>query len=91
MEIPILLSANPRHASETTFIPIRFAKWGIRAEGLEDSVLGLLCEYHTNSSIKQRTSPLSVSKIYEGSCRIKVTVMKPGTEESISLFAFERK
>ncbi|KKM92514.1 hypothetical protein LCGC14_1217710 [marine sediment metagenome] len=88
MEIPILLGANPKIANPVEWIPIRFGRWFVRVEGLENSELAL----HSNGPFKNKvriTLPAMNGAVYMGPCQVRAEFVKRGTERAVSIFAEE--
>ena len=88
MEIPILLGANPKIANPVEWIPIRFGRWLVRVEGLENSELVL----HSNGPFKNKvriTLPTMNGAVYMGPCQVRAEFVKRGMERAVSIFAKE--
>lgn len=85
METPILLGANPKTANPS-WIPIRFDRWFVRAEGLVDSLLIL-------RSNKMEDFPLTFTfngTTFNGPCQVKIEFSRRGAEKAVSVFVVER-
>ncbi len=78
--IPLLLSASPRTAKESAWVPVRFDRWKVVVEGLDDTVLIL----HHDSGI---FGVLDEEELFIGQRKVKIEIKEPGSERYISVFA----
>lgn len=77
---PLLLSASPRTARESAWVPVRFDHWKVVVEGLDDTILIL----HHDSGVFGR---LDEKEVFVGQRKVKIEIKEPGSEEYISVFA----
>jgi hypothetical protein len=85
MEIPILLGASPKTANPVEWIPIRFDRWGVRVEGLVDSIITL----HSNTPFNYIDISKLDGEVLNGPVLVRAKFVKRGTEANISIFAKE--
>jgi hypothetical protein len=93
MRTPILLGANPKTAKTSAWVPVRYERWKLVAEGLIDTKLALrhqVPETGEETVIRNGLANGGLDiKEFNGICIVKIDVEEAGTENVISVFAEE--
>jgi hypothetical protein len=82
MRIPLLLAARPPFVKWGATIPLVKGEWEVETIGVHDTVASLWSDRPPTRSALDRPV-VAVS----GGRMVRVVIDKPGTEESISVFA----